>query len=125
MNSDSEGTTLARIRTLLALERNYLAEERTILAEIRTGLALLLLGLPSSTVIVYIFSVLPLNRPLFLDLTVYAFFVIIVIIGIWLSIRSRPRLKKIRLSKEILKQRQSQILMDSNSANDLFRNLII
>ncbi|MFC1507088.1 hypothetical protein ACFLQ6_08470 [Thermoproteota archaeon] len=125
MNSDSEGTTLARIRTLLALERNYLAEERTILAEIRTGLALLLLGLPSSTVIVYIFSVLPLNRPLFLDVMVYVFFIIIVIIGIWLSIRSRPRLKKIRHAKEILKQRQSQILMTSNSANDLFRNLII
>jgi len=125
MNSDSEGTTLARIRTLLALERNYLAEERTILAEIRTGLALLLLGLPSSTVIAYIFSVLPSSTPLFLDLIVYTSFVIIVIIGIWLSIRSRPRLQKIRLAKEILKQRQSQILMTSNSANDLFRNLII
>ena len=125
MNSDSEGTTLARIRTLLALERNYLAEERTILAEIRTGLALLLLGLPSSTIIAYIFSVLPSNRPLVLDLMVYAFFVIIVIIGIWFSIRSKPRLKKIRLAKEILKKRQSQILMESNNTIDLLKDLII
>ncbi|WP_455369967.1 hypothetical protein [[Eubacterium] cellulosolvens] len=125
MNSVSEGTTLARIRTLLALERNYLAEERTILAEIRTGLSLLLFGLPSSTIIAYIFSVLPSTRHLFLDLIVYAFFVGIIIVGIWFSIRSRPRLKKIRHAKEILKQRQSQILIESNSVNDLFRDLII
>ena len=125
MRSDSEGTTLARIRTLLALERNYLAEERTILAEIRTGLALFLLGLSSSTVIAYIFSVLPLNRPLFLDLIVNGFFAIIVIIGIWFSIRSRPRLKRIRLAKEILKKRQSQIFMESNDTKDLLKDLII
>ena len=124
MNSDSEGTTLARIRTLLALERNYLAEERTILAEIRTGLSLLLFGLPSSTVIVYVFSVLP-SRTILLDLIVYTFFAIIIIIGIWFSIRSRPRLKKIRITKDILKQRQTQILTESKAANDLFEDLII
>ena len=124
MNSDSEGTTLARIRTLLALERNYLAEERTILAEIRTGLSLLLFGLPSSTVIAYVFSVLP-SRTILLDLIVYTFFAIIIIIGIWFSIRSRPRLKKIRITKDILKQRQTQILTESKAANDLFEDLII
>jgi uncharacterized membrane protein YidH (DUF202 family) len=124
MNSDSEGTTLARIRTLLALERNHLAEERTILAEIRTGLSLLLFGLPSSTVIAYVFSVLP-SKTIFLDLVVYTFFTIIIIVGIWLSIRSRPRLKKIRIAKDILKRRQKQILMESKAANDLFEDLII
>lgn len=124
MNSDSEGTTLARIRTLLALERNYLAEERTILAEIRTGLSLLLFGLPSSTVIAYVFSVLP-SRTIFLDLIVYTFFVIIIIVGIWFSIRSRPRLRKIRIAKDILKQRQTKLLTESNTADELFRDLII
>jgi uncharacterized membrane protein YidH (DUF202 family) len=124
MNSDSEGTTLARIRTLLALERNYLAEERTILAEIRTGLSLLLFGLPSSTVIAYVFSVLP-SRTIFLDLIIYTFFAIIIIVGIWFSIRSRPRLKEVRIAKAILKQRQTQILTESNAANEIFRDLII
>ena len=124
MYSDSEGSKLARIRTLLALERNYLAEERTILAEIRTGLSLLLFGLPSSTVIAYVFSVLP-SRTILLDLIVYTFFAIIIIIGIWFSIRSRPRLKKIRITKDILKQRQIQLLTESKAANDLFEDLII
>ena len=124
MNSDSEGTTLARIRTLLAIERNYLAEERTVLSEVRTGLSLILFGIPSSTLMTYIIFVFLRDSPLFLDLIAISFFVFIIIIGIWFCIRSRPRLKQIRHTKEILKQRQTQILTQSNSAKDLFKDLI-
>ncbi|MFB0503633.1 MAG: DUF202 domain-containing protein [Candidatus Bathyarchaeia archaeon] len=115
----SEQDILARIRTLLALERNYLAEERTALAEFRTGLALALIGSPASAFVAFIFPSIPTEGAiLFL-----VFLVILAAIGVWISLKSRARLEKIRKKKRMLKDRESEIIRSSKAVNDLLGDL--
>jgi len=115
----SEQEILAKIRTLLALERNYLAEERTALAEFRTGLALTLIAPAASTVVAYIFSTLPIEKSLLLDLLNFAFFSFLTILGIWTSFRSGSKLRKIRRKKKIIKNRETTIIQSSKAIHDL------
>ena len=102
MVETGEQEILAKIRALLALERNYLAEERTALAEFRTGLTLALTAPPASTVVAYIFSVLPIESVLLFDLINFTFFAILTLVGVRMSLRSRSKLKKIRDMKKNL-----------------------
>ena len=93
----SELELLATIRTLLALERNYLAEERTCLAEFRTGLTLTVIGPTTSTIFAFIFSRLELGDILLYDIITFTFFSILTVIGVWMVIRSRSKLTKLRI----------------------------
>ena len=124
MAAASEQEILAKIRTLLALERNYLAEERTALAEFRTGLALTLISPAASTVVAYLFSIFPIEKSLFLDLLNFTFFSILTIIGIWTSLRSQSKLKKIRKKKKIIKNREASIIESSKAIHDLLCDCI-
>lgn len=124
MVEPSEQEILAKIRTLLALERNYMAEERTALAEFRTGLALTVIGPTASTIVAYIFSVLPIEKIILLDLLNLTFFSILTIIGIWTSLRSRSKLKTIRMKKKIIKDREATIIKSSKSVYDLLCDCI-
>jgi len=124
MVEPSEQEILAKIRTLLALERNYMAEERTALAEFRTGLALTVIGPAASTIVAYIFSVLPIGKIILLDLLNLTFFSILTIIGIWTSLRSRSKLKTIRKKKKIIKNREATIIKSSKSVYDLLCDCI-
>lgn len=119
-----EQEVLAKIRTLLALERNYLAEERTALAEFRTGLALTVIAPAASTVVAYIFSTFPIEKSLLLDLLNFTFFSILTIVGIWTSLRSQSKLKKIRKKKEIIKGREAAIIKSSKAVHDLLCDCI-
>lgn len=124
MAKPSEQEILARIRTLLALERNYMAEERTALAEFRAGLALTVIGPAASTVVAYIFSIFPIERVTLLDLLNFTFFSILTIIGIWTSLRSRSKLKTIRMKKKIIKDRETVIIKSSKAVYDLLCDCI-
>ncbi|TET20050.1 hypothetical protein E3J74_04375 [Candidatus Bathyarchaeota archaeon] len=124
MVEPSEQEILAKIRTLLALERNYMAEERTALAEFRTGLALTVIAPAASTIVAYIFSVLPIEKIILLDLLNLTFFSILTIIGIWTSLRSRSKLKTIRKKKKIIKNREATIIKSSKPVYDLLCDCI-
>jgi uncharacterized membrane protein YidH (DUF202 family) len=118
--SDNERDKLARLRTLLALERNYLAEERTQLARVRTGLAFTLIA-PS----VYIFiASLNLNIPLYFLIFFYIILGFIFIRGIWTIYSAKSKLNKIRTQKEIVKGKEKQIIDNSESIQNTFRNSI-
>jgi len=119
-----EQEILAKIRALLALERNYLAEERTALAEFRTGLTLALTAPPASTVVAYIFSVLPIESVLLFDLINFTFFAILTLVGVRMSLRSRSKLKKIRDMKKILKGREAEVIRSSKTVYDLLSDFI-
>lgn len=119
-----EQEILAKIRTLLALERNYLAEERTALAEFRTGLALVLLAPPASTVVAYVLATLEVEETLIFDLLNFVFFAVLTIVGIWISLRSRSELKKIRKKKKLLKDREATVIRSSKVVHDLFDDFI-
>jgi len=124
MVEPTEQEILAKIRTLLALERNYMAEERTALAEFRTGLALTVIGPTASTIVAYIFSVLPVEQATLLDILNFTFFSILTIIGIWTSIRSQSKLKKMRVKKKIIKDREATIIKSSKAVYDLLCDCI-
>jgi len=124
MVEPSEQEILAKIRTLLALERNYMAEERTALAEFRTGLALTVIGPTASTIVAYIFSILPIERDILLDILNLTFFSILTIIGIWTSIRSQSKLKTMRMKKKIIKDREATIIKSSKAIYDLLCDCI-
>ncbi|MHA2184946.1 MAG: hypothetical protein ACXAAI_08095 [Promethearchaeota archaeon] len=118
--SGNERDKLARLRTLLALERNYLAEERTQLARVRTGLAFTLIA-PS----VYIFiASLNLNIPLYFLIIFYIILGFIFIRGIWTIYSAKSKLNKIRHQKEIVKEKEKQIIDNSESIQNTFRNSI-
>ncbi len=125
MVETSEQEILAEIRTLLALERNYLAEERTELAEFRTGLALTVIAPAASTVVAYVFSLLQVEYALLFDVLNVAFFAILTIWGIWTSVNSRSRLKRIRKKKMILKDRECEVMRKSKSVQDLLSDCIV
>lgn len=124
MVETGEQEILAKIRALLALERNYLAEERTALAEFRTGLTLALTAPPASTVIAYVFSVLPIENVLLFDLINFTFFAILTLVGVRMSLRSRSKLKKIRDMKKILKVREAEVIRSSKTVYDLLSDFI-
>lgn len=118
--SDNERDKLERLRTLLALERNYLAEERTQLARVRTGLAFALIA-PS----VYIFiASLNLSPPLYLLIFFYIILGFIFIRGIWTIYSAKSKLNKIKTQKEIVKGKEKQIIDNSESIQNTFRNTI-
>ncbi len=118
--SDNERDKLARLRTLLALERNYLAGERTQLARLRTGLAFTLIA-PSA----YIFiTSLSLSIPLYLLIFSYIILGFIFIRGIWTIYNAKSKLKKIKNQKEIVKVKEKQIIDNSESIQNTFRNSI-
>ncbi|MDH5462004.1 MAG: DUF202 domain-containing protein [Candidatus Bathyarchaeota archaeon] len=124
MVETSEQEILAEIRTLLALERNYLAEERTELAEFRTGLALTVIAPAASTLVAYVFSLLQVEYALLFDVLNVAFFAILTIWGIWTSVNSRSKLKRIRKKKMILKDRECEVMRKSKAVQDLLRDCI-
>lgn len=110
-----ERNVLARIRTLLALERNYLAEERTKLAKLRTGVALALMTPP-----IYIFSVsLQLNAPILVRISFLCFLAVITIGGIFIILKSRSELKKIRIERGNVKNHLKKIIKSSENASNL------
>jgi len=100
MSEKSEQEVLATIRTLLAIERNYLAEQRTALAELRTGLTLTLIAPPAISLITYFLS-FPIVRNSIFDAVIYLFLVLITILGIWISVSSRFKLRKISFNPKI------------------------
>ena len=120
----SEQEILAKIRTLLAVERNYLAEERTALAEFRTGLTIALVSPPAISLLRYIFKGIP-NFNLIFTVVLYLGFVFLTVIGIWISIMSRLKLKKIRRKIQLLKDRQLKVMKDSDELCSLFEDCII
>ena len=118
--SDNERDKLARLRTLLALERNYLAGERTQLARLRTGLAFTLIA-PSA----YIFiTSLNLSIPLYLLIFSYIILGFIFMRGVWTIYNAKSKLKKIKNQKEIVKVKENQIIDNSESIQNTFRNCI-
>ena len=121
---ENEQEILSILRTLLALERNFLAEERTCLSEFRIGLSFIVLGPVVGTVIAYIFSSLALEVTLLYDLINFTFFSIITGLGIWITLRSRSKLKEIRKMKNALKVRQSEIIKNSKIITDLLGDCI-
>lgn len=125
MVEDEERKILDQISILLALERNYLAEERTALAEFRTGLALVLIAVPATGIVVFIFSTLLIERFLLLDLVSFTLFVILAILGIRISIRSQQRLKKIKIKMKMLHTQEARLLKSTKSTDDLLRKFII
>ncbi len=125
MGETNEQDALSRIRTLLALERNYLAEERTALAEFRTGLALALIAPMATTVAAYIFYVLPTEEPLILNFVSFSAFAVVAALGIWISFRSRSKLKKIWKKKKMLREHQVAVIKSVKAADDLLGKLIV
>ena len=119
----SEQDLLARIRTLLALERNYLSEERTALAEFRTGLTLALVSPPAISLIHFLFEGITSLNIIF-PTTIYSIFVLLTIIGIWISVMSRSRLKNIRQKLQMLKERQLHVMKDSPELCDILEDCI-
>jgi uncharacterized membrane protein YidH (DUF202 family) len=122
MSSDQE--ILAKIRTLLAIERNYLSEERTALAEFRTGLTIALVSLPAVSLVHYFFEAIPNTNPIFAVL-LYLSFAVLTVIGIWISMKSRLKLKKTRQKIWLLKDRQLKVMKDSNELCSLLEDCII
>ena len=120
----SQQELLARIRTLLALERNYLSEERTALAEFRTGLTLALVSPSAISLIHFLFEGIT-NLNAIVPIIVYSIFVLLTIIGIWISIMSRSRLSNIRRKLEMLKQRQLHVMKNSQELCDLLEDCIM
>jgi len=119
-----EQEILANVRALLALERNYLAEERTALAEFRTGLAVALLAPTASTVAAYVLTVLEVGGTPLFDLFCFIFFAILAFVGVWISFRSRSKLKKISKKKKVLKDRQAAVIRSSKAVHDLLGDFI-
>lgn len=118
--SDNERDKLARLRTLFALERNYLAEERTQLARLRTGLAFSLIA-PS----VYIF-ITSFNPSISLYLLIFSYIILgfIFIRGIWTIYNAKSKLKIIRNQKDIVQAKEKEIIDNSESIQNTFRNCI-
>ena len=118
--SDNERDKLARLRTLFALERNYLAGERTQLARLRTGLAF---GLIAPSVYIFI-TTLNLNiSPLLLIFT-YIILGFIFMRGAWTIYSAKSNLKKIQNQKEIVQEKEKQIINNSKSIQNTFRHCI-
>jgi uncharacterized membrane protein YidH (DUF202 family) len=112
-----EQETLAEIRTLLALERNYLAEERTAFAELRTGLTLAVVAPPASVVIAYLLPSFLIEKGLFLDILVYTFFAGPTILGIWMGLRSRARLRKVKKKMKVLRNHITKLSRSFKAGN--------
>lgn len=123
---EAEGQKIfEEIHILLALERNYLAEERTALAEFRTGLTLVLIAVPATTIVAFIFSRFPLEGFFLLDLANFMIFAIIAALGIWISLRSQSRLKKIKAKKKMVRNHKATVIRGVKATNDLLGKFIV
>jgi|GEM_PF-1490195 len=125
MLDEKEQEILATVRTLLALERNYLAEERTGLAEFRTGLAIVLTVIPAGTVIAYVSSLMEAFYAIIFYVLNFTFFAILAFWGVWMMLRSRSKLNKIRKNKKRLKARECEFVSKSKAIHDLLSECII
>ena len=96
-----------------------LAEERTALAEFRTGLALIVIGPTAITIIAYVLSVFVEGQSIVFDVLNFAFFSALTVVGIWISFRSRAKLKRIKKKKGIIKKRTIEISKSSKEIFDL------
>jgi uncharacterized membrane protein YidH (DUF202 family) len=119
----SEREILAKIRTLLALERNYLSEERTALAEFRTGLTLALVSPPALSLFTYIFQSFPVEG-YSLFMLVISILVFLTLMGVWISVKSRSKLKNISFKIQLLKDRQLEVIKDSEVICSLLEDCI-
>jgi uncharacterized membrane protein YidH (DUF202 family) len=119
MEGVDEQQVLAKIRTLLALERNFLAEERTALAQFRNGLALIVIGPTAITFIAYVLSVFTVGQSIALDVLNFAFFSVLIVVGIWISFSSQSKLKAIKKKKVAIKKRTIEISKSSKEIFDL------
>jgi hypothetical protein len=119
----SEQEIFVRIQTLLALERNYLSEQRTALSEFRTGLTLALVSPPAISLFHYLFEGIP-NLNLVPVSILYLAFIFLTMIGIWISMRSRSRLKKIQQKIQLLKNRQLTVMKDSEAICRLLEDCV-
>jgi len=115
---------LSKLRTLLALERNYLAEERTELAKLRTGLALVLIGPSISALDLYKLFSIPNGVNLIFDLFVITLFIVITLVGVWMSFTAQAKLKKIRQKKTFLRLRESELAKTCKPAQELLGDFL-
>jgi len=111
-----ESMMLSRMRTLLALERNFLAEERTCLAEFRTGLAIILIGPPTSIII------LNTAAELWMSIILYIFIGVLMIWGFIMAFQANKKVKILRNDRKIVKDREKKIIESSPAAQDLLKN---
>ena len=119
-----EQEALAEIRTLLSLERTYLSKERTTLSEFRTGIALILAIPPAVTIFSYVFSLIPMERIFLFDLPIFAFLAVLAVMGIWIILSSRSKLKKVREKKKILRDREVEVMRSSKAVYHLLYDCI-
>jgi uncharacterized membrane protein YidH (DUF202 family) len=119
-----EQEALAEIRTLLALERTYLSKERTTLSEFRTGIALILAIPPAITIFSYVFSLIPMERIFLFDLPIFTFLAVLTVMGIWIILSSRSKLKKVREKKKILRDREVEVMRSSKAVYHLLYDCI-
>lgn len=125
MVEDEGHKVLEELRILLTLERNFLAEERTALAEFRTGLTLALIAVPATTIVAFVFSTLPIGRFFLFDLVNFAVFAILAAMGIWISLRSQSRLRRIKDKKRMLHEHEANVIRSVKSVNDLLSRFIV
>jgi uncharacterized membrane protein YidH (DUF202 family) len=116
-----EQEALAVIRTLLAYERNYQSIERTQLAQLRTGLSLALIVPPAAATLAYAFEFLPNDSVV--SIIVYAFFVAIVVYGVWMALAASIALRKTRRIQEKIRNRKKLVMGQSNAAKTLLDDL--
>ncbi len=125
MTEGMEHKILEEMRVLLALERNYLAEERTALAEFRTGLTLVLISVPATTVVSFVVSTILQETFLLLHVAGFTAFAILAALGVWMSIQSQQRLKRIKIKKRMLHNHEVKLARTLKSTDNLLRKFII
>ncbi len=124
VSNQDELEILSKMRTLLALERNYLAEERTALAKLRTGLALVLVGPSLSALDIYKLFSIPNGVTLVFDLFVITFFIVITLVGVWMSFTAQAELKRIRKKMYSLRIRESELAKTCKPAQELLGDFL-
>ena len=123
MNNVYNQETLATIRTLLALERNYMAEERTHYAELRTGMALTVFGPIAGTFIAYFLQIFDIKTSGLFDILDFIFFILLTLIGAYISILSNKKLKIIRKKRDLLNEYKLIILDKPEEFYNLYKKL--
>ncbi len=123
-SNQDELEILSKLRTLLALERNYLAEERTELAKLRTGLALVLIGPSISALDLYKLFSIPNGVNLIFDLFVITLFIVITLVGVWMSFTAQAELKKVRKKMYLLRNRESELAKTCKPAQELLGDFL-
>jgi hypothetical protein len=116
-----EQEILAVLRTLLAYERNYQSIERTQLAQLRTGITLSLITPAAISTLAYAFEFLPKNY--YVSIFVYIFLAIIIVCGIRMAVHSYFGLKDTRKVQIKLRERQLEIIKQSDYVKSLLGNI--